>query len=162
MQSFSHTDLADGHFGYSLIKTSKTNYDSQKWTSELRRFLFLKLPTNQGSLLLLIWGITKGFITYGVEKIATFTVPNFPSPRLRMTLRELLQGFGRFFLLLKPTPLFSASCEKLREVEPSSPPKAPPIPMALLVLRKTGGEGALTHTYLFDVPFSAGRSSAHH
>lgn len=41
-------------------------------------------------------------------------------------------------------------------------PKARPIPMALLDLRKTGGEGALTHTYLFDVPFSAGRSSAHH
>lgn len=44
----------------------------------------------------------------------------------------------------------------------TTPPKARPIPMALLVLRKTGGEGALTHTYLFDVPFSAGRSSAHH
>ena len=34
--------------------------EMDKWTSEIR-----KLPTNQVFFLLLIWGITKGFITYG-------------------------------------------------------------------------------------------------
>lgn len=54
----------------------KTNYDSQKWTSELRR-LGNYQPTR---FFFIAWGITKGFITYGVEKL-----PNFPTPRLRMT-----------------------------------------------------------------------------
>ena len=79
-----------------------------KWTSEIR-----KLPTNQVFLYCSFGASPKDSSPMGrkTSHLHGSKLPNskaFAWPGL-----EFLQGFGRFFLL-KPTPLFSASCEKLR------------------------------------------------